>query len=173
MANPCVSEFGDKFLRTVVSIANDDQFAPGVYYVINGNLTFNNSNITSASGVSFVLLGRNGGNPGAISWTNYSNTYALTAPATGPTANILFWQTCKADGTAPTNTMAGGSTLTMSGAFYAKCGQLQMTNNIQMNAAAGANFRVVARTIYVAGSAGINAAVASVPASPANVALVR
>jgi len=150
-----------------------DQFAPGVYYVINGNLTFNNSNITTASGVSFVLLGRNGGNPGAISWTNFSNTYALTAPASGPTANILFWQTCRADGTAPTNTMAGGSTLTMAGAFYAMCGQLQMTNNIQMNAAAGANFRVVANMIYVAGSAGINAAVASVPASAANVALVR
>ncbi len=150
-----------------------DQFAPGVYYVINGNLTFNNSNIASANGVSFVLIGRNGGNPGAISWTNHSNTYALTAPATGPTANVLFWQTCKADGTAPTNTMAGGSTLTMAGAFYAKCGALSMTNNIQMNAATGANFRVVASTIYVAGSAGINAAFTSVPAPLANVALVR
>ncbi len=150
-----------------------DQFAPGVYYVINGNLTFNNSNITLANGVSFVLLGRNGGNPGAISWTNYSNTYALTAPATGPTANILFWQTCKADGTAPTNTMAGGSTLTMAGAFYAKCGELNMTNNIQMNAASGATFRVVANSIYVAGSAGINASTAAAAATTADVALVR
>jgi Flp pilus assembly protein TadG len=150
-----------------------DQFAPGVYYVINGNLTFNNSNITSASGVSFVLLGRNGGNPGAISWTNYSNTYALTAPSAGPTANILFWQTCKADGTAPTNTMAGGSTLTMAGAFYAKCGALNMTNNIQMNAASGATFRVIANSIYVAGSAGINASTPAAAPSTADVALVR
>jgi Flp pilus assembly protein TadG len=150
-----------------------DQFAPGVYYVINGNLTFNNSNITQANGVSFVLLGRNGGSPGAISWTNFSNTYALTAPATGPTANILFWQTCKADGTAPTNTMAGGSTLTMAGSFYAKCGALNMTNNIQMNAASGATFRVIANSIYVAGSAGINASTPAAAPTTADVALVR
>jgi len=150
-----------------------DQFAPGVYYVINGNLTFNNSNITLANGVSFVLLGRNGGSPGAISWTNYSNTYALTAPSSGPTANILFWQTCKADGTAPTNMMAGGSTLTMAGAFYAKCGALNMTNNIQMNAATGASFRVIANSIYVAGSAGINASTPAAAPSTADVALVR
>ena len=150
-----------------------DSFAPGVYYVINGNLTFTNSNIVSANGVSFVLIGRNGGNPGAISWTNYSNTMALTAPGSGPTAGIVFWQGCKADGTAPTNTMAGGSTLTMGGAFYAKCGALSMTNNIQMNAASGATFQVVARTIYVAGSAGINASATAPPATPANVALVR
>ena len=150
-----------------------DSFAPGIYYVINGNLTFTNSNIISANGVSFVLLGRNGGNPGAISWTNYSNTMALTAPATGPTAGIVFWQGCKADGTAPTNTMAGGSTLTMGGAFYARCGALSMTNNIQMNAASGATFKVVASTIYVAGSAGINAAASAPAATTANVALVR
>lgn len=150
-----------------------DSFAPGVYYVINGNLTFTNSNIVSANGVSFVLIGRNGGNPGAISWTNYSNTMALTAPSSGPTAGIVFWQGCKADGTAPTNTMAGGSTLTMGGAFYAKCGPLSMTNNVQMNAASGATFRVVASTIYVAGSAGINAAASAPAATPASVALVR
>ncbi len=150
-----------------------DKFAPGIYYVINGNLTFNNSAIVEAEGVSFVLIGRNGGNPGAISWTNYSNTYTLSAPSTGPTANILFWQTCKADGTAPTNTMAGGSTLTMAGAFYAKCGALNMTNNIHMNAATGAAFKVVANTIYVAGSAAINASIGSAPPPAASVALVR
>jgi len=150
-----------------------DQFAPGVYYVINGNLTFNNSNVTLANGVSFVLIGRNGGNPGKISWTNYSNTYALSAPASGPTAGILFWQTCPASGNATTNTMAGGSTLNMSGAFYAKCGALSLTNNIQMSAAPDAAMRVVARTIYVAGSAGINASNGTAPAAPASVALVR
>jgi hypothetical protein len=150
-----------------------DQFEPGIYYVVNGNLTFNNSNVTLANGVSFVLIGNNGGNPGAISWTNYSNTYVLSAPATGPTAGILFWQTCKADGTAPANAMAGGSTLTMTGAFYAPCGALNLSNNIQMNAASGASMRVIANTIYAAGSAGINAAGVAAAPAPANVALVR
>lgn len=150
-----------------------DQFAPGIYYVVNGNLTFNNSAITSANGVSFVLIGKNGGNPGAISWTNYSNTYTVAAPADGPTAGILFWQGCKADGTAPANTMAGGSTLTMTGAFYAKCGALSLTNNIQMKAASGAAMRVVASTIYVAGSAGIQAALPAATTTTVNTALVR
>lgn len=150
-----------------------DSFAPGIYYVINGNLTFNNSAIASASGVSFVLLGRNGGNPGAISWTNYSNAYTVTAPSSGPTANIVFWQTCRADGTAPENTMAGGSTLVLSGALYAKCGALTLSNNIQMNAASGAGLKVVASTIYVAGSAGIAAAATAPATGAASVALVR
>jgi hypothetical protein len=150
-----------------------DQFAPGVYYVVNGNLTFNNSNVTMADGVSFVLIGKNGGNPGAISWTNYSNTYAMSAPASGPTAGILFWQTCKSDGTAPKNAMAGGSTLSMNGSFYAKCGLLELTNNIQMNAAAGGTMRVVANTIYAAGSAGINANAPAAAPAAASVALVR
>ena len=158
---------------TIGGNGTTDQFAPGVYYVVNGNLTFNNSAITSANGVSFVLIGKNGGNPGAISWTNYSNTYTVAAPASGPTAGILFWQGCKADGTAPTNTMAGGSTLTMTGAFYAKCGALSLTNNIQMNAASGAAMRVVASTIYVAGSAGIQAALPAAATTTVNTALVR
>jgi Flp pilus assembly protein TadG len=150
-----------------------DQFAPGIYFVVNGNLTFNNSNVTLADGVSFVLIGRNGGNPGAISWTNYSNTYAMSAPASGATAGILFWQACKADGTAPKNAMAGGSTLSMNGSFYAKCGMLELTNNIQMNAAAGGSMKVVANTIYAAGSAGINASAPAAAPAAASVALVR
>ncbi len=158
---------------TIGGNGTTDQFAPGIYYVVNGNLTFNNSAITSANGVSFVLIGKNGGNPGAFSWTNYSNTYTVAAPASGPTAGILFWQGCKADGTAPTNTMAGGSTLTMTGAFYAKCGALSLTNNIQMNAASGAAMRVVASTIYVAGSAGIQAALPAATTTTVNTALVR
>jgi Flp pilus assembly protein TadG len=158
---------------TIGGNGTNDQFAPGIYYVVNGNLTFNNSAVVSATGVSFVLIGKNGGNPGGISWTNYSNTYVLAAPATGPTANILFWQTCKADGTAPDNNMAGGSTLTMTGSFYAKCGALNLSNNIQMNAATGATMQVIAKTIYAAGSAGINAAGAAASPVVASTALVR
>lgn len=150
-----------------------DQFAPGVYYVVNGDLTFNNSAVSSAAGVSFVLIKRGSGNPGRISWTNYSNTYVMSAPASGPTAGILFWQDCKADGTAPENTMAGGSTLTITGAFYAKCGKLTLTNNIQMNAAVGQSMKVVANTIYVAGSAAISASAGVAPPATANVALVQ
>ena len=100
---------------TIGGNGSTDTFAPGVYYVIDGNLIFNNATITQASGVSFVLTGSS---PGALQWTNYSNTNTnMTAPSSGPTAGILFWQECGSGGTSPTNTMAGGSSLVVSGAF--------------------------------------------------------
>ncbi|MBN8893079.1 MAG: hypothetical protein BGP12_11775 [Rhodospirillales bacterium 70-18] len=147
-----------------------DNFAPGIYYVMNGNLTFNNATIQPATGVSFVLIGSN---PGYINYTNYSNTVTqFTAPTTGPTAGIVFWQGCTTTGTAPANTMGGGSTLAISGSFYTPCGALNVANNIRLNAASGATMRVVAKTIYAAGSAQINAAAQAV-ASAAQVALVQ
>lgn len=147
-----------------------DQFLPGIYYVMNGNLTFNNATLLPATGVSFVLIGSN---PGAISYTNYSNTVTqLSAPSSGPTANILLWQGCSTSGTAPTNTMAGGSTLALTGGIYMPCGALNVSNNIRLNAATGATMRVVAKTIYAAGSAQINAAAQAAPGE-AQVAVVR
>jgi hypothetical protein len=147
-----------------------DQFAPGIYYILNGNLTFNNATLLPATGVSFVLIGSN---PGAISYTNYSNTVTqLSAPSSGPTANILFWQGCSASGTAPANTMGGGSTLALTGGIYMPCGALNVSNNIRLNAASGATMRVVAKTIYAAGSAQINAAAQAVPGA-AQIALVQ
>jgi Flp pilus assembly protein TadG len=147
-----------------------DQFAPGIYYILNGSLTFNNATLLPATGISFVLIGTN---PGAISYTNYSNTVTqFSAPSTGPTANILFWQGCSSSGTAPDNTMAGGSTLALTGGIYMPCGALNVSNNIRLNAATGATMRVVAKTIYAAGSAQINAAAQAV-AGAAQIALVK
>lgn len=141
---------------TIGGNGSTDTFAPGVYYVIDGNLIFNNATITQASGVSFVLTGSS---PGALQWTNYSNTNTnMTAPSSGPTAGILFWQECGSGGTSPTNTMAGGSSLVVSGAFYAPCGKLSMSNNAQFDTASGGAMSVIANTIEAVGSAGISAA---------------
>lgn len=147
-----------------------DYFAPGIYYIVNGNLTFNNATIQPATGVSFVLLGSS---PGAISYTNYSNTITqMSAPSSGTTAGILFYQGCSSTGTAPNNTMAGGSNLSLTGGIYMPCGALNVSNNIRLNAASGATMRVVAKTIYAAGSAQINTA-AVTPAGAPQVALVQ
>ncbi len=144
---------------TIGGNGSTDTFAPGVYYVIDGNLIFNNATITQASGVTFVLTGSS---PGALQWTNYSNTNTdMTAPSSGPTAGILFWQECGSGGTSPTNTMAGGSSLVVSGAFYAPCGKLSMSNNAQFDTASGGAMSVIANTIEAVGSAGISAAGAS------------
>jgi Flp pilus assembly protein TadG len=144
---------------TIGGNGSTDTFAPGIYYVVNGNLTFNNAAITAASGVSFVLTGTS---PGGFLWTNYSTTPTqMSAPTSGPTAGILVWQTCGSGGDAADNSMAGGSTLVASGAFYAPCGSLDMSNNAQLVAAAAGGMSVVANTIEVSGSAGIAAAAAA------------
>ena len=141
---------------TIGGNGSTDTFAPGIYYVIDGNLVFNNATITQASGVTFVLAGSA---PGALQWTNYSNTNtSMTAPTSGATAGILFWQECGPGQASPDNTMAGGSSLVVSGAFYAPCGKLSMSNNAQFKTASGGSMSVVANTIEAVGSAGIAAA---------------
>ncbi len=141
---------------TIGGNGSSDTFAPGVYYVIDGNLVFNNASVTQASGVTFVLAGST---PGALQWTNYSNTATnMSAPTSGATAGILFWQECGSGGTSPDNTMAGGSSLVVSGAFYAPCGKLSMSNNAQFDTASGGSMSVIANTIEAVGSAGISAA---------------
>ncbi|MDE2005486.1 MAG: hypothetical protein KGI51_02870 [Rhodospirillales bacterium] len=150
---------------TIGGNGSTDTFSPGIYYVIDGNLTFNNATITQASGVTFVLTGSN---PGAVQWTNYSNTATnISAPTSGPTAGLVFWQECGTGGSSPTNTMAGGSSLVLNGSFYAPCGKLSMSNNAQLKAASGCGMSVVADTIEAVGSAGI-AAAGSAGAGPAN-----
>jgi len=148
---------------TIGGNGTTDTFAPGIYYFVNnanngGNITFNNADITLATGVTFVITSTATNNPGALSWTNYSNTINISAPTTGATAGVVFWQTCPSGGgSAPANTMAGGSTLALSGTFYAPCGALNMSNNVQMTTATGGALSVIASTIYTSGSAGINA----------------
>ena len=153
---------------TIGGNGTTDTFAPGIYYVVNGNLTFSNAAVTSAAGVTFVLTGSS---PGALSWTNYSGTYQMTAPTTGPTAGILVWQTCGSGGVSPASQFEGGSTLQMSGAVYVPCGPLQLGNNAQLTTASGGSLSVIAETIDVTGSAGI-AATASSTSSGGAIAVV-
>ena len=42
---------------TIGGNGSTDTFAAGTYYIVNGSLTFNNANVTSAPGVTFVLTG--------------------------------------------------------------------------------------------------------------------
>ena len=141
---------------TIGGNGSSDQFAPGVYYVVNGNLTFNNADVTQAAGVTFVLTGTS---PGAFQWTNYSNTPTqMSAPTTGATAGILVWQTCGTGGSPSSlidDPFAGGSTLDVAGAIYTPCGELDLSNNAHLNAAPNETMSVIADVIHVSGSAGI------------------
>jgi hypothetical protein len=125
---------------TIGGNGSSDTFAPGIYY-FNGSLTFSGANVTSASGVTFVLTG-------AFSWTDWSGTYQMSAPTSGPTAGILVWQ------------IQGGSTLQVSGAIYMPCGALQLSNNAALTTASGGAMSVVVDTLSVTGSASIAASAA-------------
>jgi hypothetical protein len=150
---------------TIGGNGSTDSFTPGVYYVVNGNLTFNNAALTVASGVSFVMTGSN---PGNFSWTNYSNTStAITAPTTGPTAGVAIWQGCNSAPGSQTASFQGGSTLSVSGTIYMPCSKVDVGNNAQVNAQPGQPFNIEAYSIYAHGSGGIrtNAPAASASAN--------
>lgn len=134
---------------TIGGNSTTDTFAPGIYYVVNGSLTFNNAEITSAGGVTFVLTGSS---PGSFSWTNYSGTYSMTAPASGSTKGILIWMAC---GTGQTFSMQGGSTMSVSGSIYAPCASATIGNDAQLTTASGGSMNFIAESIYVTGSGGL------------------
>ncbi len=130
-------------------------FEPGLYFVVNGSLTFNNANVTQANGVTFILTGSS---PGGLSWTNYSNGFTtITAPSTGATAGLVFWQGCTTSNIAPDSTLAGGSTLQIAGGIYAPCGLLKLSNNAKMTSTATGALNVGANRVYAAGSATLTA----------------
>ena len=137
---------------TIGGNGTTDVFAPGTYYIVNGNLVFNNALVTTASGVAFILTGSS---PGSFQWTNYSGSFSMTAPTTGSLAGILVWQTCNTSKSDPANTFNGGSTLQITGSIYTPCGALDLNNNAQLKATTGTNFGVVAQSIYTTGSAGL------------------
>ncbi|HVC61982.1 MAG TPA: pilus assembly protein TadG-related protein [Acetobacteraceae bacterium] len=157
---------------TIGGNGSTDMFAPGIYYVVDGSLTFDNAAITQATGVSFVLTGSA---PGAFSWTNYSSTpTTMTAPTTGPTAGMLVWQTCPTSGAAPANSMNGGSTLQAGGQFYAPCGALDLNNDAHLVAAPDSALGVVASTMHITGSGAISANSTSSSGSAAGqIALIK
>ncbi|MBV8915292.1 MAG: hypothetical protein JOZ05_19915 [Acetobacteraceae bacterium] len=148
-----------------------DTFDAGTYFVVNGNLTFNNATVTQAQGVTFVLTGTS---PGIFSWTNYSNTTTtMTAPTSGATAGILVWQTCPTSGSAGQSTFAGGSTLQISGSIYMPCGEVDMSNNAKVVPVSGSSSGLVASKIWMTGSARFTASSGTSASAAAQVTLLQ
>ncbi len=165
---------------TIGGNGSSDHFAAGIYYVVGGNLTFNDATVVFDSGVSFVLTYNSAyPNVGGFQWTNYSGTYALTAPTSGPTAGIAIWQVPPAGGCSPStlvnplNYFNGGSTLQMSGAFYAPCGELDLSNGTKFTTASGGSLSVTAEKIHVFGGSSISAGSASPPGGGAVAVLTQ
>jgi hypothetical protein len=142
---------------TIGGNGSTDSFAPGVYIINNGNLTFNNANIVLASGVTFVLTGTS---PGSLYWQNNSSAVAITAPNSGTTAGIAFWLVCNSAGS-QTVSIQNGGTIQVSGAIYAPCASTNIGNATKVQPPSGGTLSFISSSIYVHGSAALTTAASS------------
>lgn len=89
---------------------------PGVYYIDRGTLDVQGNATLIGDGVTIVFTSSTGSNY-ATATINSNSTVNLTAPTTGPTAGIVFFQ----DRNAPAGaafTLNGGATQNFGGALY-------------------------------------------------------
>lgn len=93
-------------------------FNPGTYIINRGSLSLNGGASLTGTGVTIVLTG---------SGTNYANvsiqggaTVNLTAPSSGATAGLVFFQDRNAKSTGPnsTDSFGGGAGQSITGALY-------------------------------------------------------
>lgn len=93
---------------------------PGTY-IINGTMSIQGGTTVTGSNVSFYF-------PSSGDTLSIANgtTVSLSAPTTGGLAGILFWQS-SADTTAIN--LAGGSSVSLQGTFYAPSAALTLSNN--------------------------------------------
>ena len=162
---------------TIGGNGSSDVFQPGTY-IFTGNVVINNANVSSATGVTFILTGPTvGANAGSFTWKNNSAA-TMTAPTSGPMAGLLFWQACSPSNTTNSNANGlvdfnGGSTLTASGTVYAPCGTVQLDNNAQVAAASNSSFSVVASIINVWQSASLKPAATNSASGTSQVSLLQ
>jgi Flp pilus assembly protein TadG len=139
---------------------------PGIYYVVGGNFEISSkASVTSAGGVTFVLTGDS--THGYASATiNGSADVALSAPTSGPTGGMLFFQ----DRNAPfsggsssssscgsgssQNQINGGSTQFLTGALYFPSQSLCYGGN-SSTSGAGKCTQIIARQISFTGTSDV------------------
>jgi hypothetical protein len=90
---------------------------PGVYIVDRGSFSMSGqSTLTATGGVTIILTSSTGSNYATVSISGGS-TVSLTAPCTGPTAGLAFFQDRNAPSSG-TDSFTGGSTQNITGAIY-------------------------------------------------------
>ncbi len=131
---------------TIGGNGSTDTFDPGVYIITNGDLVFNDANITQAANVTFVL---GGSNPGSFIWENNSSTVPFTPNAT--MNGITFWLVCNSNSQAVT--IQQGGTFQVSGAIYAPCAAATIRDNgTAVQPPSGAALSFISSSLYVWGS---------------------
>jgi Flp pilus assembly protein TadG len=100
---------------TINSSANVT-FDPGVYIIDGGTLIINGGAVIRGTGVTFVLTGRSG--TYATVTINGNADIQLSAPTSGPTAGLVFFQDRRAPTGGYPNIFNGGSAQVFTGALY-------------------------------------------------------
>ena len=136
---------------------------PGVYYVVGGTLTINASANITATGVTFVLTGNTLGQASyATVKINGGSILNLTAPTSGPTGGMAFFQdrsapfssnsTC-GNGNAQ-NKLNGGSGQLVTGALYFP-NQSVCFNGNSSTSGVGKCTQLIARTLDFTGNSDV------------------
>jgi hypothetical protein len=123
---------------------------PGIYYLDGGSLSMSGQSSLRGTGVTLVFTSSSGSNYATASITGGA-TISLTAPTTGPTANIAIF----GDRNMPAGTtfkIAGGSSQTVSGVVYLSKGALQWAGN---SSATDKCTQIVADTVQMVGTSGL------------------
>ncbi len=153
------------------------QLNPGVYYVVSGTLTINASANVTGTGVTFVLTGNALGQTGyATIKINGGATVSLSAPASGPTGGMVFFQdrnapfssnsTC-GNGNAQ-NKINGGSSQLITGAIYFP-NQSVCFNGNSSTSGAGRCTQLIARTLDFTGDSNVQLSCAGSGIAPISV----
>jgi hypothetical protein len=89
---------------------------PAIYIIDHGDFTLSGNSSLSGSGVTIVLTSSTGANYATVSISGGA-TVSLTAPTSGPTAGLAFFQDRNAPA-AGSNRLTGGSTQNITGVIY-------------------------------------------------------
>jgi len=102
-------------------------FAPGIYVMDRGVFTINGTTIVNAPNVTFVLTSSTGANYATVLMNGTTN-FTASAPVSGPTAGLVFFQDRRAPSSG-VNTINGNSSSSIRGALYFKNQQLTFNGN--------------------------------------------
>ncbi len=127
-------------------------FSPGLYVLNGGGLSVSGNAVLHGTGVTFynTASGSYAYKPVAFSGGAVGT---LSAPTSGPMEAMLFFQD-RAIASKQTNTISGGSTLSLAGALYFPTTPLNFSGNSSGNAAYTI---IVASTITFTGASRLNA----------------
>jgi hypothetical protein len=117
-----------------ININGTVTFAPGIYYVDGGVVSFGAQASVTGAGVTFILTSATAAtNPSSIATLSINGgaTINLTPMATGPYAGILFYQDRRAQDSG-TNKVNGNASSVLEGAFYFPSQALQFNGTSGM-----------------------------------------